>query len=184
MHRSDALRIGRTERSMGFRATVGVLCLAVLPWGCGGDAGTPERVEIAGDAGATGVSFELAGPGGAAVLVPVYVNGSGPFGFVLDTGATMTCIDRALAERLGLPEIRGQVGVGMGIGQEPGALQLVGIDSLRVGEATATDLTSCALELEQFRAMGLEVEGLLGLNYLREFRVTLDFAWDRLVLER
>jgi len=167
---------------MGLR--VMVIGLAVLLAGCRGEMGTADRVEIAGDTGETGVSFELAGPGGAALLVPVHVNGSGPFGFVLDTGATMTCIDRALANRLGLPEIQGQMGVGMGIGQEPGALQLVAIDSLRVGDATATGLTSCALELEQFRAMGLEVEGLLGLNYLREFRVTLDFAGERLTLER
>jgi|GEM_PF-3917599 len=35
------------------------------------------------------VEFALAGPGGAALLVPVFVNGEGPFDFVLDTGATL-----------------------------------------------------------------------------------------------
>jgi predicted aspartyl protease len=145
---------------------------------------TPERVEIAAGAGETGVAFELRGPGGAALMVPVYVNGSGPYAFVLDTGATMTCIDGELSGRLGLPEAGGRVGVGMGLGQEPGALELVSIDSLRVGGATVIGLTGCALDLERFGAMGLEVEGLLGLNYLREFRVTLDFAAERLVLER
>jgi predicted aspartyl protease len=171
------------------RVGVLALVLAVAP-GCPVMDDTPETVEIAepageaGAAGETGVSFELAGPGGAALLVPVYVNGSGPHGFVLDTGATMTCIDAGLAARLDLPGAGGRVGVGMGIGQEPGALELVTIDSLRVGAATATGLTACALGLDQFRAMGLEVEGLLGLNYLREFRVTLDFDAERLVLER
>ncbi len=169
---------------MGFRKTVSACCMAALLAGCDTDVRTANRVEILGNVDTTGVAFELAGPGGAALLVPVHVNGNGPFGFVLDTGATMTCIDRGLAERLALPEIQGQMGVGMGIGQEPGALQLVAVDSLRVGDATAIDLTSCALELEQFRAMGLEVEGLLGLNYLREFLVTLDFQAQRLTLER
>jgi predicted aspartyl protease len=161
---------------------VGVALLAsALVVGCEDPA--PQRVEIAGDAGETGINFELAGPGGAALLVPVHVNGEGPFSFVLDTGATMTCIDLGLAERLGLPEAPGH-GVGMGIGQEPGALQLVSIDSLRVGDATAADMTGCALGLGQFRDMGLEVEGLLGLNYLQEFVVTLDFPAGRLTLER
>lgn len=144
----------------------------------------PDEVVITGDTTGTGVGFEMAGPGGAALVVPVWVNGSGPHGFVLDTGATMTCIDAGLASRLGLPEAAGRMGMGMGVGQEPGALVLVSIDSLRVGEATATGLTGCALDLERFAAMGLEVDGLLGLNYLREFRVTLDFTAERLLLER
>jgi predicted aspartyl protease len=160
-----------------------LLALGMLAAGCT-VVDAPDRVEIADDAGETGVGFELAGPGGAALMVPVYVNGSGPHSFVLDTGATMTCIDAGLSERLALPEARGRTGVGMGVGQEPGALELVSIDSLRVGDATAAGLTGCALNLERFRAMGLEVDGLLGLNYLREFRVTLDFAAERLVLER
>jgi predicted aspartyl protease len=168
---------------MRIRGLALVVAVAMGASGCPA-VEAPARVEIADDADETGVSFELAGPGGAALMVPVYVNGSGPHGFVLDTGATMTCIDAALSERLGLPEAGGRVGVGMGVGQEPGALELVSIDSLRVGEATAMGLTGCALNLERFRAMGLEVEGLLGLNYLKEFRVTLDFTTERLILER
>jgi hypothetical protein len=163
---------------MGVPLVAAVLVLA----GC--ETPTPERVEIAGEpAGETGIPFELAGPGGAALVVPVHVNGEGPYGFVLDTGATMTCVDRALAERLGLPEAPGR-GVGMGIGQEPGALQLVTIDSLRVGDATAVNMTGCALDLQQFREAGIELEGLLGLNYLVEFRVVLDFPAQRLTLQR
>jgi predicted aspartyl protease len=159
-----------------------VMALVALA-GCA-EVDRAEQVEIAGGAGETGVAFELAGPGGAALMVPVYVNGTGPYRFVLDTGATMTCIDAGLAERMDLPSGRERVGVGMGIGQEAGALQLVAFDSLRVGEATAAGLDGCALDLEQFGALGLEVHGLLGLNYLREFRVTLDFQTERLTLHR
>lgn len=162
----------------------GTVVLALMAaTGCA-EVDRPEQVEIAGGMGETGVALEMAGPGGAALLVPVYVNGAGPHRFVLDTGATVTCIDVALAERLSLPAERDRVGVGMGIGQEAGALQLVAFDSLRVGDATAEGLSGCALDLEQFRAMGIEVEGLLGLNFLREFRVTLDFRAERLTLHR
>jgi predicted aspartyl protease len=167
---------------LGIRGIAVALLLVALSACEASDA--PEQVVIADNAPGTGVEFELAGPGGAALVVPVWVNGSGPHRFLLDTGATMTCVDAALSERLGLPEDGGRLGVGMGIGQDPGALALVSIDSLRVGEATATGLTGCALDLERFRSVGLEVEGLLGLNYLREFRVTLDFQAERLTLER
>lgn len=157
------------------------------------DTGAPERAEVAtdtgqavagqADAGETGVSIRLAGPGGAALLVPVRVNGEGPYDFVLDTGATLTCVDSALADSLGLPEARGRIGVGTGIGGTPGSMRLVEIDSLSVGDARAEELTGCAVDLEQFRSLGLEAHGLLGLNFLTSFRVTLDFEAERLTLE-
>jgi predicted aspartyl protease len=165
--------------ALGVAALAGVSGVA----GCVEDT-APGRVEIAGDTTETGVAFRMAGPGGAALMVPVHINGTGPYDFVLDTGATMTCLDRSLVSRLQLPEATGQRGVGMGIGDGPGALELVRIDSLRVGDATAMELTGCALDLDQFRAVGLEVDGLLGLNYLQEFRVTLDFRAGRLTLAR
>ncbi|HEU0076709.1 MAG TPA: hypothetical protein VFQ76_03610 [Longimicrobiaceae bacterium] len=36
----------------------------------------------------------------AAIIVPVFVNGVGPFDFVLDTGATFTCLEPMLSRRL------------------------------------------------------------------------------------
>ncbi len=36
-------------------------------------------------------------------LVPVYIEGKGPFAFALDTGASRTIVDRRIAEELGLP---------------------------------------------------------------------------------
>lgn len=159
----------------------------VLALGACVETGTPDRVEIDADAseaetgGEAGVPIRLAGPGGAALLVPVRVNGEGPFEFVLDTGATLTCVDETLADSLALPEARGRTGVGAGV-RGGGAMRLVEIDSLSVGEARARGLTGCALDLAQFRSMGLEAHGLLGLNFLTSFRVTLDFEADRLTL--
>lgn len=146
------------------------------------DAGTPDRAEVDTDTGQAGIPIRLAGPGGAALLVPVRVNGQGPYDFVLDTGATLTCVDRRLADSLGLPDARGQVGVGAGVGGEPGSMRLVAIDSLSVGDARTEGLTGCALDLEHLRSMGLEIHGLLGLNFLTSFRVTLDFSAERLTL--
>lgn len=136
--------------------------------------GTPARVEAPADSAAGEIAFELAGPGGAALMVPVYLNGQGPFDFVLDTGATLTCVDDAVAQRLQLPRARGLVGVGAGAGGT-GQMRLVRLDSLRLGGARAEDLTVCALDLAHTGQVGLEIDGLVGLNFLRAFRVTLDF---------
>lgn len=146
------------------------------------ETGAPERTTVATDTGETGVPIRLAGPGEIALLVPVRINGGEPFDFVLDTGATLTCVDQALADSLGLPEARGTMGVGAGVGGATGSMALVEIDSLSVGDARAEALTGCVLDLEQFRSMGLEAHGLLGLNFLTSFRVTLDFEASRLTL--
>jgi hypothetical protein len=48
------------------------------------------------------IGFELVGPKEAAIVVPVEVNGEGPFDLVVDIGGTFTCLDESLAERLEL----------------------------------------------------------------------------------
>ena len=172
-------------RRSGTAAAVALLAtaLACVPAGTGG----PERVEVAEEgtaAEAGGIDFELAGPGGAALLVPVEIDGQGPFDLILDTGATLTCLDEELAQRLELPEARGQLGVGFGLGGQGGQMRLVEVESLTVGNATAQGLTACTVDLSSFRTAGVEAHGLLGLNFLRSFRVTLDFEAERLLLER
>lgn len=134
----------------------------------------PSRVAAPADSAAGEVALRLAGPNEAAILVPVRVNGQGPFEFLLDTGATLTCVDESLAQGLALPERRGLLGFGAGVGGG-GRLRLVAIDSVQVGQARAYDLTGCVLDLEQARSIGLETHGLIGLNFLKPFRVVLDF---------
>ena len=127
-----------------------------------------------GVAGAGEVPFTLGGSGGSAILVPVRLNGTGPYQFVLDTGATFTCVDEQLAERLELPQPVGLVGYGATLGQS-GAVTLHKIKTLEVGPAKASELTACALDLAGVNKLGLGAEGLLGLNFLRSFNVNIDF---------
>ena len=129
----------------------------------------PAQVTGAGE-----IPFTLAGTGGAAVLVPVHINGAGPYQFVLDTGATLTCVDQSLAERLELPKPVGMIGYGSTVG-ETGTVGLHRIDTLNVGHASASRLTACALDLRRMEQVGLKVDGLLGLNFLKSFNVALDF---------
>jgi clan AA aspartic protease (TIGR02281 family) len=113
--------------------------------------------------------------------VPVFINGQGPFDFVIDTGATLSCVDTRIAGRLALREQRGRTGAAAtasGMGQ----VRLVRLDSLRVGEARAADLSACVIDLGHARGVGVEAEGLLGLNFLRAFRVTFDFQRNVLTL--
>lgn len=121
------------------------------------------------------VAFDLAGPGGAALVVPVRINEAGPFPFVLDTGATVTCVDDALARELELPEAAGTIAVGGGV-RGLGRMRMLEIDAVSLGDATVGNLQGCAVDLSPMQKAGLDVRGLLGLNFLRAYRVTIDFT--------
>ena len=70
----------------------------------------------------------MARPSGAAVLVPVQINGRPAIDFVLDTGATLSCVDVSLARELQLPEDDAIGGIAVGA-MNVGRLQTVRVDS-------------------------------------------------------
>jgi predicted aspartyl protease len=147
------------------------LCAALLvAAACRGPS--PERRVV--DTSKGEVAFDLAGPGGAVLVVPVYINGSGPYDFVLDTGATLTCVDQTLEAALKLPARFGPLGIGAGVAGT-GQVRIVRIDSIRTGSAGEQRLDACVLDLQHLRAFGPKVQGLLGLNFLKDYKVGLDF---------
>ena len=161
-----------------FAVVAGLLALGAVLAGPGfGGCSDPRRAAAAtapADSAAGEVRFRLAGPGGAALVVPVVVDGHAPVELILDTGATLTCVDSALAREWRLPEQRFAGGVAVGVGGA-GRVRLHAADSVRVGGAVARGVTVCSMDLQALRAVGRDVRGLLGLNVLRNFRVTLDF---------
>jgi len=144
-------------------------------------AGGRARVQPPADSAAGEVPFRLAGPGGAAVVVRAALNGRDSVDLIVDTGATLTCLDERFARELQLPEQRGMVGAGVGVGGS-GRVRLVRVDSLRVGTMTAEDLMACTLDLAALDRVTPGARGLLGLNFLKNFRVTLDFRREVLLL--
>lgn len=130
------------------------------------------------------VSFKLAGPNEAALIVSVKINGNGPYDFVLDTGATFTCVDRQLAEELKLPNWSGPLGTVVITGGE-GEMGFVKIDRLEVGDtASASELVACKLDLSRMQPPGFGIKGLVGLNFLKNYRLTIDFERHTLRLDK
>lgn len=161
------------------RPPLRLACATMIIGGC--QPAGPARVEAPADSAAGEIAFEWAGTNEAALVVPVHINGRGPYSFVLDTGATLTCVEQDVATELSLPEPTGQIGFGAGIGGS-GRMRLVSADSVRVGGATAEDLPLCALDLSSMEQMGMELDGLLGLNFLRPFHMSIDFEREILTL--
>jgi predicted aspartyl protease len=129
------------------------------------------------------VPFEMTAPNDAAIIVPVKINGHGPFKFVLDTGATFTCIDQKLVDQLQLPEWRGPLGIGL-VRPTEGAVKFVSLDTFEVGNVKATGMKACAIDFSHLPTGGLDAHGLVGLNFLKSFQVRIDFKHRILRLDK
>jgi hypothetical protein len=172
-------------RQLQSRALVGLTALVAglmigASIGCT-DPRRPASSTAAADSAAGEVGFRWAGPGGAALVVSARINGRAPVDLILDTGATLTCVDTSLVREFALPEQRAILGAAVGVGGA-GRVRLHSVDSLQVGSAVARGLMVCATDLRALRPISPEVRGLLGLNFLRSFRVTLDFEREVLRL--
>lgn len=100
--------------------------------------------------------------------VPVYINGQGPFRFVLDTAANASVVASDLAESLGIAPA-GQLDMHTVIGME--RVPAVRAETLSSGSLTAT---SARLAVGS-RAGLIGVDGLLGLDLLAGQRLVLRF---------
>ena len=168
-------RLQARHQAMSFVLVMtGVLATAAA--GCR-DPRRAESSVAATDTTGREVALRWIGPGGAAIAVPVRINGAEPVDLILDTGATLTCVDTALARELALPAEQGLLGGAIGAGGT-GRVDLHTVDSLQIGGAVIRGLTVCSIALDPLREVDDEVRGLLGLNALRGFRVTLDFERD------
>ena len=106
--------------------------------------------------------------------VRAFVNGEGPFDFLVDTGATTSVVTTELADRLGLP--RRDAGRLHSIaGSE--AVAMARVASLAVGKRVRRDMTVAVLP----RAL-LRMDGLIGLEWLGSASLLLDFSRRRMVV--
>jgi hypothetical protein len=112
-----------------------------------------------------------------AVLVPVAVDGEGPFTFLLDTGSSHTIVGWHLAERLALPVVA-RVRVLTPGGPEEALV--VRLDRLDVGTASASGLTPSVVYMARLRAREPGVVGILGQDFLALFDYTVDYRRKRL----
>jgi len=126
------------------------------------------------------VPFTLAAAGKPLILVWVMVNGQGPFQFAFDTGASRTMLSSNLSRTLGLETTEDTLVTGGG-----GQIRILAgkVSSLAVGDAMVRDH---AVGVGEFLAMlsgaiGTKLDGIVGYNFLNQFRVTI--AYPRRTLE-
>jgi predicted aspartyl protease len=113
-------------------------------------------------------------------LVPVTINGQGPFTFALDTGAAQSLVDAQLAKRLHAKKA-GSAGKIAGINSVTKAA-LVKVRSWKVGTIALPSTTLVATNLPNGNAY-VGLQGLLGSDMLSRFDViTIDYKRKQLRL--
>ena len=113
-------------------------------------------------------------------LVRVRINGLGPFTFFIDTGATVSIVSSALARKLHLPPTAAVVhGVGAGGPFSTHAARV----AITVGDLSQDNVLVSVFDVSQIEAAVGPIDGALGYNFLKAYRVTLDFPDRRLCLE-
>jgi predicted aspartyl protease len=106
------------------------------------------------------------------MTVPVMLNGQGPFPFMVDTGANISCVARWLADQLALPirEAR-PVHTVVSVRRQP----MADIAELKVGDQTRRNMSVLALSIDDPK-----LGGVLAVDWLQNQRLTLNFDHNRL----
>jgi hypothetical protein len=121
--------------------------------------------------------FELVGH---LIIVKAAVNGSAPdYTFVLDTGS-ITAVSKKFASRLGLRmegicSARGSTGAGSKV-------CLTRLKNLSLGGLQAGDVSAVVFNPHFSQRAGIRIDGFIGSNFLRFFKVRIDYGKKLLTL--
>lgn len=113
-------------------------------------------------------------------IVDVWINGSGPFNFGVDTGAmSRVIVGGALAEQLELTSVEDSIGGDETAGGRYG--DTVPIDSIRVGDLEFEGVSAKSINFPFSRP---QIDGILGLSLFKDFLLTLDYPGKCFRVER
>ncbi len=114
------------------------------------------------------------------IIVPVTLNGSGPYDFVLDTAAQVTTVDPALASELHL-KLEGTAGVRGAAFSTRASYAHAG--ALRAGDYAIKSALILVHNLGQVQLMDRRVRGILGENFLERFDLLIDYPHGLVCLD-
>jgi len=104
------------------------------------------------------------------IVVPVNINGHGPYRFLLDTGANNTLLSTGIADTLKIA--RGRRGTLVTAGGSVDVTVRV-LSKLKVGTAQLENIEIAVGDFDLMKT--LKVDGVLGSDYLRRFNVAIDY---------
>jgi hypothetical protein len=109
---------------------------------------------------------------GALLVIPVRINHSGPYDFMVDTGSQLNVIDPLLAAELGL---KSQGAVGLVATATYSQAPVAVLDSLETGAHMVAKPLTVVQDLSPIQAADPRIRGVLGENFLSHFDVLIDY---------
>lgn len=117
---------------------------------------------------------------GSQIALSVSINHSGPYEFMVDTGAQITVIDPQLAADL---KLGSQGTIGLVAVLNKGRADLVKAELVEAGAVAVHDLTMAVAGLKQIQAVNPRVRGILGENFLGRFDLLIDYGHKVICLD-
>jgi predicted aspartyl protease len=114
------------------------------------------------------------------LFAEVFVNGQGPYRFLVDTGATQTVLTEKVANKLGLKRIATNIMFGVG-GEGKVESPIYRADTVKLGEVTVKNVP---LGTVSNPLLELVLDGILGPSLLADFIVTMDYPRSQIELSR
>ncbi len=143
---------------MNLKSKIGVLATTIILGACASTLNVDSAVAIA--------PYHIAN--GGRIVVEVRVDNQGPFHFALDTGASISVVFDRLRKKLELETVAGESVLIHGL-VSTGRFPLISISRLQVGRETWVNPRIASLPGET--TAGAEIDGILGIDFLRRYAV-------------
>jgi hypothetical protein len=117
---------------------------------------------------------------GALILVPVSVNGTGPYQFLVDSGAQVSTVDTQLAAQLGL---HSSAAAGVSGVASFGRRALVELSQVDIGGHQANNVLAVIDDLAQLHDVDRNIRGIVGEDFLTRFDLLIDNEHRMLCLD-
>jgi predicted aspartyl protease len=130
------------------------------------------------------MKFKLAGTEKPIIIVKASVNSRGPYDFAVDTGASATVLSKQTAQELGVMNNPSTLKEGHGC-CGPIDLSMTTVESVRVGNVEAKDLTVAIMDLSTIsKCIEIQLAGIIGYNFMKDYRVIIDYPNTQICFER
>jgi hypothetical protein len=116
----------------------------------------------------------------ALIVIPVRINQSRPFDFIVDTGSQVTVIDPSLAAEL---DLRPQARVGLVSVATFARASATVLDTLEADSKVVEKSPAIVQDLRQIQAADPRIRGVLGEGFLAHFDLLVDYGHKLLCLD-
>jgi Aspartyl protease len=114
------------------------------------------------------------------LIVPVSVNGSGPYPFLLDTGSNRTLVRNELLNTLG---ISSKKSIPANMTANVSYLRQTVAESVTVADLSIDGLEIEGIDVDQISRLGVSIQGVLGEDFLKHFDILIDNHAKTLTLD-